>query len=164
MNEHEIEIDDIEIDENENENENEDEIEMSRSFVEPFDKNGEVHRCYADIDDKELDRRTALARLLNINILEVNLVSKYDFTFEAEGRDWMVLTDTEADNAFDEAVENYVYDCMDIPSNIMPYFNMDAYKKDVRMAEGRGPLLAFYDGEEREEYGTTKELLFIYKL
>lgn len=162
MNEHEIEIDDIEIDENENVDE--DEIEMSRSFVEPFDKNGEVHRCYADIDDEELDRRTALARLLNINILETERASEDGRTFEAVGHDWMVLTDTEADNAFDEEVENYVDDCMDIPSNIMPYFDMDAYKKDVMMAEGRGRLLASYDGEEREEYGTTKELLFIYKV
>ena len=163
MNEHEIEIDDIEIDDIEID-EDEDEIEMSRSFVEPFDKNGEAHRCYADIDDEELDRRTALARLLNINILETERASEDGRTFEAVGRDWMVLTDDEADDAFNKAVENYVDDCMDIPSNIAPYFNMEAYREDVKMSEGRGPLLASYDGEEREEYGTTKELLFIYKL
>lgn len=135
-------------------------------FIEPLDENGVVIEAYADIDEyQELDRRTALARHLDCNISEVEPAKYGENTYDAQGMEWLVLTNEEADAAFNESLDNYIDDVLEIPAWIVPYFNREAWKNDARH-DGRGNALSRYDGEEHEEYGaslTNRVMYFIYK-
>lgn len=131
-------------------------------FVEPIDENGEVLPAYADIDIDELERRTALARFLNCNINDVEPVRHSETEFEAEGNEWLVMTETEADDAARESIRSFIDDCLDIPENIRPYFDEDRYIDDVLLADGRGHVLNSWDGSENEESGID-ETFFIYR-
>lgn len=64
---------------------------------------------------------------------------------------WLVLTD---DEAYDEA-NGYANVCVEdalqeIPDHLQRYFDADLYRTDV-LSDGRGHLLAYWDGEEREQ-------------
>lgn len=130
-------------------------------FVEPLDENGEVFAAYSDLSDDELDRMTALARHLNVNISEIEGVTYDDTVFEAEGRTYLVVTDVEADDLWDKDLDNYIDDCLEIPAQIEPYFDRDAWKRDAKM-DGRGHSLGRYDGNEHFAKGVD-ETYFIYR-
>ena len=71
--------------------------------------------------------------------------------------DWLVLTDDEADRLAYEHADSCVDDALrEIPDHLQRYFDAELYCSD-RLDEGRGSLLAYYDGEEREQTvnGTT---------
>lgn len=131
-------------------------------FVEPLDDEGEILPAYADIDIDELERRTALARFLNCNINDVEPVRHSETEFEAEGKEWLVMTETEADDAARERIRSYIDDALDIPENIRPYFDEDRFIEDVLRADGRGHVLNSWDGDENEESGID-ETFFIYR-
>jgi len=63
--------------------------------------------------------------------------------------DYYVYTEEQADEAFEEAIDNYIDDCVlsEIPPHYRNYFNRDAFMKDCLM-DGKGHTLATYDGEE----------------
>ena len=69
--------------------------------------------------------------------------------FSAHGRDYLVVTDDEADDLWDESLESYIDDCLEIPPQMMNYFDRDSWKYDARM-DGRGHSLGRYDGHEHE--------------
>ena len=79
-----------------------------------------------------------------------------DYTNDGE---YNVYTDGEADDAWDEALESYLDECVEGSDN--RYFDRDAWKSDARV-DGRGHSIARYDSEENEEEvnGTT---YYIYK-
>jgi hypothetical protein len=131
-------------------------------FVEPIDENGETLPAYADIDIDELERRTALARFLNCNINDVEPVRNSETEYEAEGKEWLVMTETEADDAARESIRSYIDDALEIPENIRPYFDEDRYIDDVLSIDGRGHVLNSWDGNENEESGID-ETFFIYR-
>ena len=66
-------------------------------------------------------------------------------------REYLVLTDSEADAAWDSELERYIEDCIlpEIPEMYRGYFDEDKWKADARV-DGRGHSLAGYDGEECE--------------
>ena len=66
------------------------------------------------------------------------------------GGEYLVLTDAEADKAWNESLENYLDECY--PGSDSPYFNREAWKRDARM-DGRGHSLSPYDGVEIELEG-----------
>ena len=71
--------------------------------------------------------------------------------------DWLVLTDNEADKLPEECAESYTDEALqEIPDHLQRYFDADLYCSDV-LNDGRGHLLAHYDGDEREQTinGTT---------
>lgn len=61
--------------------------------------------------------------------------------------DYLALTDDEADVRWDDYLEQYIDDCLEIPDHLASYFDRDAWKRDARM-DGRGHTLATYDGHE----------------
>ena len=75
-----------------------------------------------------------------------------DSTFEYGCIEWRVLTDDEADAAFDEALDNILDDVVlpDLDEALQCYFDRDAWKRDAQY-DGRGHHLNHYDGEEYEE-------------
>lgn len=71
--------------------------------------------------------------------------------------DWLVLTDDEADKLAEECAESYTDEALqEIQDHLQRYFYADLYYSDL-LNDGRGHLLAYYDGYEREQTirGTT---------
>lgn len=75
------------------------------------------------------------------------------YTLESEPGEYLVLTDDEANTAWDESLDQYLDDCVlsEVPAVAQQYFDRDAWKRDAKISDGRGHSLSSYDGEEHEE-------------
>ena len=73
-------------------------------------------------------------------------------SFDYYGDEYLVLTDDEADSTMEDALDNYIDECIipEIPDAWANYFDSEAWKRDARM-DGRGHILNRYDGTEYEE-------------
>ena len=87
-----------------------------------------------------------------------SIVETCDNNFDYYGEEYEVLTDNEADDRWDEELDNYIEECVmsQLPKHLQSYFDEDAWKRDARY-DGRGHFLSHYDGDECEETvnGTT---------
>lgn len=63
----------------------------------------------------------------------------------------MVLTDSEADEKWDEALQSYLDDCVlpELPESQRTYFDEERWKEDAKV-DGRGHSLNRHDGSEDE--------------
>lgn len=88
----------------------------------------------------------ALANHLQIDVTEAETL--------IEDGDWLVLDDSEADDAWDESLDSYLEECIypELPSNMAQYFDSEKWKRDARY-DGRGHSLSSYDGDEIELEG-----------
>lgn len=100
---------------------------------------------------EDVDRKIALMQLLSCSFDEIEDDSS-DNTFSAKGGEYLVLTDDEADEAWDESLQNYLDECIlpELPENMRSYFDEEKWKDDARV-DGRGHSLSSYDGDEDEE-------------
>ena len=64
--------------------------------------------------------------------------------------EYLVLTDEEADDAWDDELEHYIDECLNIDEAIQPYFDREKWKDDARM-DGRGHSLSSYDRAEHSK-------------
>ncbi|CAK9074214.1 Modification methylase AgeI (M.AgeI) (Cytosine-specific methyltransferase AgeI) [Durusdinium trenchii] len=140
---------------------------------------GRVYWIEADepIDDDET-RRAALAVLLECDLDDVEEAAYGENTFEAEGGEFLVLDDEEAQEAAEEAIERDLWAfrpeflaayCPDgVDSEVLSAIQearcedasepfrglvgdrLDDLKADAIGADGRGHFLAHYDHDERE--------------
>ena len=86
---------------------------------------------------------------------EVEELEEDDYTI-----DYMVLTDEEADDKWEESLDSYIEECItpeidklsEGAGNLSYYitFDEETWKRDARM-DGRGHSLSSYDGCENEE-------------
>lgn len=93
------------------------------------------------------------------NFTEVEPYNEDDYS-----NDYLVLTDEEADEKWDEELDNYIEECIKPEidkievGNLSSYikFDEEAWKRDARF-DGRGHAISRYDGNENEETvnGTT---------
>lgn len=118
--------------------------------------------------DSEHDPKVlALAAHLKVSPDTISECSHGDNQYEsdAEPGEYLVLTDSEADDAFKQSVESHVDDCVlgQIPEQYRSYFDTDRFVRDVEMGDGRGPTLAAYDGDEQEEQ-IDGEWYYIYRV
>jgi hypothetical protein len=76
--------------------------------------------------------------------------------YSVGSREYIVGTDDEANEAWDQALDAQLDECgglLDsIPEHLVPYFDRTAWKRDARH-DGRGHTLALYDGHELELAG-----------
>ena len=97
------------------------------------------------------------------NCIEVEEYDDYS-TVDGSRKEFLVLDENEADDRFEQSIENYVNDCVlsEIPKPYHRYFNLEEFTDDCK-AVGRGHTIASYDGEENEEEvnGTT---YYIYRI
>ncbi len=110
-------------------------------------------------------RKEALAQHLEIeDIEEIEEVSYSDYTFEAEGGEYLVVTDSEADQLWEESLDSYLEECIypELPQNMISYFDDEAWKRDARI-DGRGHSLSHYDGGEDWE-DVNGETFYIYRV
>lgn len=114
-------------------------------------------------------RAAALAAHLELDIDGPDIESAPhhhgDEYFGASGAEWRVLTDAEADAAWDADLENYIDECIipELPENMVQYFDSEKWKRDARM-DGRGHSLSGYDGNEYEAEGPDGVTYYIYRM
>jgi hypothetical protein len=104
----------------------------------------------------------ALAKHLEV---DPSVIEEKNDVFTAEGgrNEWMVLTDEEADERWEESLDNYIDECItpELPESIRFYFDDEKWKRDAKH-DGRGHSLSTYDGEENEET-VDGETFYIYR-
>jgi len=105
------------------------------------------------IEDRfsEPERALELSKLLKCRWTEIE-ESSYDNTeFTTPSGDYRVMTDSEADDAWEEALDSYLEECVypDLPESLRFYFDDEAWKRDARI-DGRGHCLNSYDGSEED--------------
>jgi hypothetical protein len=87
-----------------------------------------------------------------------NFTEIEEYSSDNYNNDYLVLTDSEADDKWEESLNNYLEECIypELIGNLSNYFDDEKWKKDARY-DGRGHSLATYDGNEYEESvnGTT---------
>jgi hypothetical protein len=122
-------------------------------------------------DYSEPDKVRALAAFLDVHFSIIT--EDRDNEYTAQGIEYTVYTDDEADKAWDEELDNYVEECL-MPEikdeTLKRYFDFDRWKEDAQN-DGRGHSLSRYDGCENEQIikvceGTdneTKETYYIYR-
>lgn len=93
----------------------------------------------------------ALCQQFNCSEEDIEDEGNNVYTLADEPGEYMVLTDSEAEDAFDAELESYIDECVltEMPEQYHQYFDREKWKRDAQM-DGRG-CLASYDGEEREE-------------
>lgn len=118
------------------------------------------------IDDEKI---LALAQHLNIStddtdILNITQSSYDDCVYEYGNEEYLVCTDSEADDKWEVSLDDYIEQCImpEVPEWIQNYFDEDAWKRDARM-DGRGHSLSGYDGNEHEE-GVNGTDYYIYRV
>ena len=73
-----------------------------------------------------------------------------EYTLQAESKAYIVATDDEADELWEESLDNYIESCLEIPEHLRFYFDDSRFKRDCK-TDGRAHSLASYDEEEHEE-------------
>jgi hypothetical protein len=100
---------------------------------------------------------------------EDNLTEVEEYDTDDYNNDYLVLTDEEADDKWDEELDNYIEECitpeidkLDV-GNLSYYikFDEEMWKRDAKM-DGRGHSLSRYDGHEHEET-VNGETFYIYR-
>jgi hypothetical protein len=107
--------------------------------------NPDIQKLIEDYDEKTL----ALAK--HLDCLPDDVSEETWGSFSAEGGEYLVLTEDEAEITWDEHLQSYLDDCVlpELPETAQCYFDEDAWKRDARM-DGRGHTISSYDGIEHE--------------
>jgi len=110
-------------------------------------------------NSEEQDSELTFNEWLNENYVELD-VEEYD---RDNNDNWLVCTDSEADEEWDRDLDNYIDECVlpEIPESYRGYFDDEKFKRDCKY-DGRGHSLSKWDGVERyqEVNGTT---YYLYK-
>lgn len=96
-------------------------------------------------------RLNALALHLGVDAEELNVSSYDDNVIEYGSEEYLVVTDDEADELWEQDLDNYLEECIypELPDNMRNYFDEDKWKNDARY-DGRAHSLSRYDGNEDE--------------
>lgn len=111
-------------------------------------------------DTTYLDKVFALASHLGIYPEEITEIGD---KFEAQGAEYIVVTDDEADDLWEQDLDNYIEECIlpELNERYHMYFDNEKWKRDARF-DGRANSLSRYDGGE-DEISVENETYFIYR-
>ena len=146
---------------------------------------------FCDCSDMELEDKEAKELIINnwIEFGEEKKLALWDYFGQNEymieeidcleidtdevsvnGQSLLVLTDDEADRAYEKYLQNYIDECVliDIPERYHSYFNEEKFIDDAKMEKGRGDL-ADFDGYENGPFWKIKgyefkENIYIYRM
>ena len=106
---------------------------------------------------------SALAKHLTVAAEDIEPCTYDENSFDVAAGSWLVLTDSEADDAHNERLEEYIDECLlpELPAAFQGYFDREAWKRDAQH-DGRGHCLSSYDGEEHEVQ-VNGEWFYIYR-
>lgn len=112
-----------------------------------------VYVSLVELDEDTDPRCAALASHLDCTLESVSECRYGDNQYEStdEPGEYLVVTDSEADELWDAALESYIDECI-LPETSGPlaqYFDREAWKRDARH-DGRGHALSPYDGDEHD--------------
>ncbi len=116
---------------------------------------------FEDFDNPEKAR--ALAAELEIDADDIS-ESSYDAkTFKVGQQEYLVCTEDEADEVWDEQLDSYLDECVlpELPENVQTYFDRESWKNDAQM-DGRGHSIASYDGDENDATDPISGEKFVY--
>lgn len=87
--------------------------------------------------------------LTNPENKDINLTMREAWDGKSCASEWLVLTDSEANEAWDEDMQRYLEECVlpELPKATRCYFDEIAWKRDARF-DGREGALSPYDGQE----------------
>jgi len=96
------------------------------------------------------DREQALAKHLGCEAADIK--PEYGNEYAAEGKQYLVVTDEEADELWEDDLQHYLDDYIysELPQNLVCYFDDEKWKRDARI-DGRAHSLSRYDGCEYDE-------------
>ena len=96
-------------------------------------------------------RINALALHLGVEVEELNVSPYDDNVIEYGNKEYLVVTDDEADEYWEQHLDNYLDEIIypELPEHLRNYFDDEAWKSDARY-DGRAHSLARYDGNEAE--------------
>jgi hypothetical protein len=97
------------------------------------------------------EKQRALAAMLGVEAEEIEESRHDDKLFEYGREEYLVCTDAEADEVWNERLDEYLDDCVlpEVPEQFRNYFDRDAWKRDARH-DGRGHAISSYDGNEQD--------------
>lgn len=105
-----------------------------------------------------------LAQYLGVDPEEIS--DGYDIQHYEDGQaEYLVVTDSEADELWDQALNDYIEECIlhELPEQYRFYFDEDKWKRDAHF-DGRGHSLSSYDGNEEERQLDMRKLaLYAYE-
>lgn len=129
-----------------------------------FDNDGNLRDELSNLKDEKI---IALGKHLDLTPTEANEdieQSSYDdCIYSYSGTEYLVCTDEEADERWDEELEYYIDECIicELPKAYKDYFDRESWKSDAK-CDGRGYSLGRYDGIEHEEI-VNNTYYYIYK-
>jgi hypothetical protein len=113
-------------------------------------------------DFSEPETALAIALMLNLCVNEIEDIEEgSNYRWTVQGVDYLAGNDAEMDEVWNEYLENYIDECLEIPKEMGRYFDREAWKSDARM-DGRGHSLNSYDGGE-EEIKVNETYYYMYK-
>lgn len=125
-----------------------------------------------DVEDEEAataiedPKIRALIKHLSLTVADAEDIENTSGNhYTAQGIDYLVCTDKEADEETSESLDNYIDECVlcEIKDdNLKRYFNRESFKEDAIASDGRGNTLNRWDGEE-EEVELDDETYYIYR-
>lgn len=142
-------------------------LEVHSTLMEKLSESIKVAYPDNEIDTPFTERAVSIMEYLGLNqweFLEQVIDDDKIFTYGRE--EYLVLTDDEADERFEDELETYIEDCIwpEIPNYLREYFDKERWKEDAR-CDGRGRSLAHHDGEENDWYSDyCSERYYIYRL
>jgi len=85
-------------------------------------------------------------------LVDSEINNEYDNTYNYEKNEYLIVTDEEAEEEWENNLDNYIEECVlpELPKQYRYYFDEDSFKRDCKY-DGRGHSLASYDGRENEE-------------
>jgi len=128
------------------------------------------HKAYEgtskDADDLfyDVEKDLGWTTLKFEDFLGDNFIEVEELLHREERNGYIVLTDEEADEMWEEQLDSYLEECIypTFPSWARSYFDEEAWKRDARY-DGRGHSIASYDGYENYE-SVLGEEFFIYRI
>lgn len=99
----------------------------------------------SELDEDVLEDEYELMAALDIE-------EEGDDLWKVEGETYLILDDDEADDKWEEALDDYVEQVIlpELPNHYQNYFDDEKWKDEARY-DGRGRPLSPYDGNEYEE-------------
>jgi hypothetical protein len=117
------------------------------------------------ITSKSAEKCIALSIHLQLSVKEsFDLeVSNDDCTIEYSNKEYLVCTESEAEEKWNEGLDSYIEECIlpQIAEELQNYFDNESWKRDAKN-DGIGHCLSSYDGREYEEL-VNDETYYIYR-
>lgn len=110
----------------------------------------------------ETDAYRVLALMMHLDDFDASVTVHRNGQLGVGNREWLVLTDSEADDAYERQLDNYINECLEIPDHIRNYFDEEKWKHDARIDGSRGQSLSSYDGDENYE-STNEGTFYIFR-